>query len=52
MADCGYVQVRREGRFAHYKATDPRVADLVLLARALAADNAALAACMRITATS
>jgi DNA-binding transcriptional ArsR family regulator len=49
LADCGYVQVRREGRFAYYKTTDPRVAELVLLARSLAADNAAaLAACMRI----
>lgn len=52
LSDCGYVQVRREGRFAHYKATDPRVGELVLLARSLAADNAAaLAACMRITPT-
>ncbi len=50
LADCGYVQVRRAGRFAHYRVTDPRVADLVLLARSLAADNAAaLAACVRIT---
>jgi DNA-binding transcriptional ArsR family regulator len=50
LADCGYVRVRRQGRFAHYSVTDPRVADLVLLARSLAADNAAaLAACMRIT---
>lgn len=50
LADCGYVRVRRAGRFAHYTVTDPRVAELVLLARALAADNAAaLAACMRIT---
>jgi len=49
LADCGYLQVRREGRYAHYRVTDPRVADLVLLARSLAADNAAaLAACMRI----
>jgi DNA-binding transcriptional ArsR family regulator len=49
LADCGYVQVRREGRSAYYKTTDPRVAELVLLARSLAADNAAaLAACMRI----
>lgn len=48
LADCGYVQVRRQGRFAHYSVTDPRVAELVLLARSLAADNAAaLAACMR-----
>jgi len=48
-SDCGYVSVRRSGRFAYYRVADPRVADLVLLARALAADNAAaLAACMRI----
>lgn len=53
LSDCGYVQVRREGRFAYYRVTDPRVAELVLLARSLAADNAAaLAACMRITFTS
>lgn len=49
LSDCGYVQVRRQGRFAHYTAVDPRVGELVLLARSLAADNAAaLAACMRI----
>jgi DNA-binding transcriptional ArsR family regulator len=52
LSDCGYVQVRREGRFAYYTVTDPRVAELVLLARSLSADNAAaLAACMRITPT-
>jgi len=52
LADCGYVQVRREGRYAHYKVVDPRVADLVMLARSLAADNAAaLAACVRIPPT-
>ncbi|TQR87728.1 winged helix-turn-helix transcriptional regulator [Mycobacterium hodleri] len=50
LSDCGYVQVRRSGRFAHYKVADPRVADLVVLARSLAADNAAaLADCVRIT---
>src|SRR5712671_2963499 len=49
LADCGYVQVRRAGRFAHYRVADPRVADLVMLARSLAADNAAaLADCVRI----
>lgn len=49
LADCGYVQVRRAGRFAHYTVSDPRVADLVMLARSLAADNAtALADCVRI----
>jgi DNA-binding transcriptional ArsR family regulator len=50
LADCGYVQVRRSGRFAWYKVADPRVTDLVMLARSLAADNAAaLADCVRIT---
>jgi len=49
LADCGYVEARREGRFSHYRVLDPRVADLVVLARSLAADNcAALAACARI----
>jgi DNA-binding transcriptional ArsR family regulator len=53
LSDCGYVQARRQGRFAYYRVTDSRVADLVLLARALAADNAsALAACVRIGAGS
>ncbi|MGH3859674.1 hypothetical protein [Actinokineospora sp.] len=50
LSDCGYVEVRRQGRFAHYRVADSRVAQLVSLARSLAADNAAaLAACMRIT---
>lgn len=49
LSDCGYVQSRRTGRFSYYRVTDPRVAELVLLARSLAADNAtALAACLRI----
>lgn len=49
LADCGYVQARREGRRTLYRVTDPRVASLVMQARALAADNtAALAACARI----
>lgn len=49
LSDCGYVEVRREGRFAYYRVRDPRVAELVLLARAIATENAAaLAACMRI----
>jgi ArsR family transcriptional regulator, cadmium/lead-responsive transcriptional repressor len=49
LADCGYVEVRRLGRNAYYTVADPRVADLVVLAHALAADNcAALTECMRI----
>lgn len=52
LADCGYVGARREGRYSYYRVADPRVADLVTLARALAADNCdALAACQRIDGT-
>jgi DNA-binding transcriptional ArsR family regulator len=52
LADCGYVQVRRTGRNAFYQVADPRVADLVMLAHALAADNcAALTECERIPPT-
>lgn len=52
LADCGYVEQRRTGRYSHYRVADPRVAELVELARSLAADNtAALAACMRIDST-
>lgn len=49
LAGCGYVEGRRDGRFTYYKVSDPRVADLVMLARSLAADSAeALAGCVRI----
>lgn len=50
LLDCGYVEARREGRFTYYRVSDPRVAELVVLARSVVADNAAaLAACMRIS---
>ncbi len=49
LAGCGYVESRRDGRFAYYTVADPRVADLVMLARSMAASNAAaLAACVHI----
>jgi DNA-binding transcriptional ArsR family regulator len=52
LADCGFVAMRREGRYVYYRVTDPRVAELVLLGRALSADNmAALSECMRIDAS-
>jgi len=52
LADCGYVACRRAGRNAFYKVADPRVAELVVLAHALAADNnCALQACQRIPST-
>lgn len=51
LADCCYVQARRQGRYAYYKVSDPRVATLVTLAHALATDNAgALTVCERIDA--
>jgi DNA-binding transcriptional ArsR family regulator len=50
LAECGYVQPRRSGRYAYYRVADPRVAELVLLARSLATANTeALAACLRLT---
>jgi ArsR family transcriptional regulator, cadmium/lead-responsive transcriptional repressor len=49
LVDCGYVTARRDGKKLRYSVGDPRVADLVLLARSLAADNAtALDCCTRI----
>ncbi|GDY33533.1 ArsR/SmtB family transcription factor [Gandjariella thermophila] len=45
LADCGYVIARRDGRKLRYSVGDPRVAELVTLARALAADNAAALDC-------
>jgi DNA-binding transcriptional ArsR family regulator len=51
LVDCGYVTARRDGRRLRYSVGDPRVVDLVVLARALAADNAvALTCCSRIPA--
>jgi DNA-binding transcriptional ArsR family regulator len=49
LAHCGYVRVRRAGRYAYYQVADSRVAQLVTLAHALAAGNdTALCACRRI----
>lgn len=49
LTDCGYVAARREGKKFVYAAGDPRVGDLLVLARALAVDNAAaLDCCSRI----
>jgi DNA-binding transcriptional ArsR family regulator len=49
LVDCGLLEVRREGRFAYYQVTDPRVAELVGLGAAMVADHAAgVAACTRV----
>jgi DNA-binding transcriptional ArsR family regulator len=38
---CGYVDSRREGKYVYYRVSDPRVRDLLDLARTVIADNAA-----------
>src|SRR2546426_1077934 len=37
---CGFVTARRDGRFVYYQATDPRVRELLRLARQVIAENA------------
>lgn len=49
LADCGFVTARRDGRFSRFQVIDPRVVELISLARELTGDKAAaLSACMRI----
>ncbi|WP_062640994.1 ArsR/SmtB family transcription factor [Streptomyces maremycinicus] len=49
LVDCGYIAARRDGKKLRYAVGDPRVVDLLVLARSLAADNAAaLNCCTRI----
>ena len=46
---CGYVDSRREGKFVYYRVSDPRVRQLLALARGVIADNAAaILSCTRI----
>ncbi len=50
LVSCGLVSARREGRFAFYRVTDPRVAELVALGQNLVADHAAsIAACAKVS---
>lgn len=42
---CGYVEARREGRYVWYRVSDPRIRDLVALARTIMVDHAAQIAC-------
>lgn len=37
---CGYVTSRSEGRCVYYRVTDPRIREMIRLARAIVADNA------------
>ena len=38
---CGYVDSRREGKFVYYRVSDPRVRQLLDMARGVIADHAA-----------
>lgn len=49
LVSCGLVTVRRAGRFAYYRVSDPRVAELVDLGTGMVADHAAsIAACTKV----
>jgi DNA-binding transcriptional ArsR family regulator len=49
LVSCGLLEVRRAGRFAHYRVADPRVAELLGLGASMVADHAAsIAACARV----
>ena len=48
---CGYVDSRREGKFVYYRVADPRVRQLVEIARGVIADHAAaILSCTRVAA--
>jgi DNA-binding transcriptional ArsR family regulator len=50
LVSCGLVSVRREGRFAFYQVTDPRIVTLVGVGAQIMADHAAsIAACTKVT---
>ena len=50
LVSCGLLSLRRQGRFAHYRMSDPRVAELIGLGRDVVADHAlSIAACMAVT---
>lgn len=49
LVSCGLVSLRRQGRYAHYRVVDRRVAQLVGLGSEMAAEHAAsIAACLRV----
>lgn len=41
LRNCGFVTTRKDGRFVYYQVTDPRVRELLRLARQVIAENAA-----------
>lgn len=52
LVTCGLIEARRDGRFTRYAVRDQRALELVRLAAAMAADNAAaVASCTRVNTT-
>lgn len=52
LVSCGLLEVRRAGRFAYYRTTDPRVSDLVDLGASMVAEHdASIAACVKVATT-
>ncbi|HVA08882.1 MAG TPA: metalloregulator ArsR/SmtB family transcription factor [Acidimicrobiales bacterium] len=52
LVSCGLITVRREGRFAYFQVTDPRVLELLRVSQQKVADQAAsIAACTRVGPT-
>lgn len=46
LVSCGLLGLRRSGRYAYYRVTDPRVMELIALGRGVVADHtASIAAC-------
>ena len=41
LCTCGFVTARRHGRFVYYRVTDPRIRELLQLARQVIAEHAA-----------
>lgn len=48
LRDCGYVSVRREGRFHYYSVSDRRVREILSLARSLSTDHKDALTCCQI----
>ncbi|MBI2885945.1 MAG: metalloregulator ArsR/SmtB family transcription factor [Chloroflexi bacterium] len=48
LRSCGYVTARREGRFLYYAISDPRVKELLALARSISSEHGDALACCQI----
>jgi len=49
LVSCGLITLRREGRFAYFQVTDPRVLELLRVSQQMVADQAAsIAGCTRV----